>query len=386
MQQNQAYARMLVIVGVLVLLCALALALTEFSSPVRSSNEAMYVAVGAVLMSAAQSALLFGLARLLSKWSEGPPEGMRLLTRIQQQTTENQTRLEELSVAVDRIARLRAPPPAPAPVGAPVAAPSSTSLDISPLLKMLEEIRDAALLTDDERRGRIRQLSDERKLYFIRHAIGAIESSHWGEASGIVLKLEQEHPTDMDVRRVRQQLEDGRARAEGETVRRIRDQIESHIGIGSWVQAETMARQLSGDFPGNAEARGLLERVVRDRNVFQETTVARMLDEVRNDIDRRLWRRACTHALTLVEKYADHPKTQRLKEQLATLRDNAEIEERQEKEVRIQELIRGRQFHEAIALAEDLLERFPNSPQAEAIEVLLPRIRELADEEHETAA
>jgi hypothetical protein len=60
------------------------------------------------------------------------------------------------------------------------------------------------------------------------------------------------------------------------------------------------------------------------------------------------------------------------------IQDNAEIEQRQEQEIRIRELIRNRQFAEAIQLAEDLLTRFPNSPQADAIDVLLPRIRELA--------
>ena len=40
--------------------------------------------------------------------------------------------------------------------------------------------------------------------------------------------------------------------------------------------------------------------------------------------------------------------------------------------------MRGKRFGEAIKLAENLLERFPRSPQAESLGQLLPKMRELA--------
>ena len=73
-----------------------------------------------------------------------------------------------------------------------------------------------------------------------------------------------------------------------------------------------------------------------------------------------------------------HRKSIAIRGQLKTIRENAEIEERQEQERRIQELIRSKQFFEAIDLAEDLLQRFPNSPQADSLQKLLPKMRDLA--------
>ena len=53
-------------------------------------------------------------------------------------------------------------------------------------------------------------------------------------------------------------------------------------------------------------------------------------------------------------------------------------EERQEQEARIQQLIKSRRFDEAIQLGEELIKRFPNSPQSDAMEELLPKLRERA--------
>ena len=44
------------------------------------------------------------------------------------------------------------------------------------------------------------------------------------------------------------------------------------------------------------------------------------------------------------------------------------------------QLIRDGQFEQAIVLAEDVIRRYPMSPQADSLETLLPRIRELARE------
>src|SRR4029450_8762774 len=114
-------------------------------------------------------------------------------------------------------------------------------------------------------------------------------------------------------------------------------------------------QRLCNDFPGNLEAQNLQTRLLRERDIHIDSSVSRMVEEIRHDIDRRLWRGALMHAQRLLERFPQHPKTQRMREQLPTLRENAEIEERQELEVRIQELVRSRKFNEAIVVSEELL-------------------------------
>ena len=85
-----------------------------------------------------------------------------------------------------------------------------------------------------------------------------------------------------------------------------------------------------------------------------------------------------TNAVKLLECAPGHRRSAAIRPQLKTIRENAEIEERQEQERRIQEMIRTKQIPEAIDLAEDLLRRFPASPQADSLHKLLPKMRELA--------
>ena len=86
------------------------------------------------------------------------------------------------------------------------------------------------------------------------------------------------------------------------TVSRVRDQVENFIGIGAWDQAWDLAQRLCHDFPGNVDAQRVCARVQRERDIHVETSVARMVEEIRHDIDRRLWRRALMHAQRLTEK------------------------------------------------------------------------------------
>ena len=115
-----------------------------------------------------------------------------------------------------------------------------------------------------------------------------------------------------------------------------------------------------------------------ERENYIESTANRLYEEIRTDVYRRSYRRAMANAVKLLELRPGHRKSVAIRGQLKTIRENAEIEERQEQERRIQELIRNKQFFEAIDLAEDLLQRFPNSPQAETLQRLLPKMRELA--------
>jgi len=333
----------------------------------------------------AMALALAGLADLLAHASDTSPEVTRNFNRINSVLADVQKRVDDVAVAADRLARHRAvaatPPPAPPTHVTASLAPGA----LDPLLKQIAEIRELSLLTDVERKERLTNMEHERKRMLVRQIIEHMEQNRWSAGASALDTLDREHPEDAEAKRIRHQFEEARRNAESATVARGREQVENYIGISAWDQAFGTAKQLVDDFPGNIEATRLLARVQRERDLHVETSVSRMVEEIRHDIDRRLWRRALQHAQRLVDRFPDHPKTARIKEQLATLQQNAEIEERQELEVRIQELIRGHKFHDAIELSEELLNRFPQSPQAEAIEKLLPRIRELANEHNAPA-
>jgi len=158
----------------------------------------------------------------------------------------------------------------------------------------------------------------------------------------------------------------------------MRQSVDDAMAISNWDQALSAIQKFLDDFPGNPDGKALLTRVTRERDLYRENTAGRMYDEVKHEVERRSWRRAMAAAQRLLEKFPADQRTLKIRRQMKVIQDNAEIEERQEQEQRIQELIRAKRFQEAIEMSQDLLERFPLSPQAELLEELLPKLREMA--------
>ena len=90
---------------------------------------------------------------------------------------------------------------------------------------------------------------------------------------------------------MRGQFEEASRNAEGATVTQVRDQIDNYIAIGVWDQAYQSARKLVMIFRATWRLSGSLARDPRGE-IHVETSVGRMVEEIRHDIDRRLWRRA----------------------------------------------------------------------------------------------
>jgi Flp pilus assembly protein TadD len=66
--------------------------------------------------------------------------------------------------------------------------------------------------------------------------------------------------------------------------------------------------------------------------------------------------------------------------QIPTLETNWEIEKRQRLEAQIMDLAKRGRYMEAVELARKVIERYPDSPQAEALRLRLDRLVELADD------
>jgi len=67
-----------------------------------------------------------------------------------------------------------------------------------------------------------------------------------------------------------------------------------------------------------------------------------------------------------------------LRAQLPTIQNNAEVEERQEIESQITDLAKHGRYIEAYNLARHLVDKFPDSPQADVLRPQLTRLKELA--------
>jgi outer membrane protein assembly factor BamD (BamD/ComL family) len=252
--------------------------------------------------------------------------------------------------------------------------------------EMLREIRELSLLGDADRRMRLSHHLEQRKRLMSRQIMDQVNAHEFARAEEILRDLESQFPNDPHAVGCRRDMEAARRESEAKLVHQAREKIEHLMAIGSWESALHEVNHLVENFPRNTDARELLKRVAHERDLFIDTNAQVIYTELRQHIDQHQWRQALSGAQQLLARYPMHARAQQIRQHLRTIQENADTEQCQEAEVRLQELIRAGQFRDAIDLSEEILRRFPASPQADAIEEMLPRLHQLAGEPQEEIA
>lgn len=257
---------------------------------------------------------------------------------------------------------------------------ASSGEDLRQILTLLRELRQLAMLSDSQRQELLASTARQRHEQLRTEIDRAVAKGAWGDADAALAAFIGEFPGDGELVALKARLNQERDRAAEPALRQLQERVEDLMAIGSWDRARTLTFQFVQNYPENRAAAQLLEKLEHDAEIARDAAVQRLYQEIKSDIDRRHWRRALAGAQKLMEQSPGHRRAASIREQFATIAENAEIEQRQEMERHIQELLRAKQFAEAIDLAEQLLDRFPASPQAESLQQLLPKIRQLAIE------
>lgn len=264
--------------------------------------------------------------------------------------------------------------------------PPGDQMLVSRIEQALEEIREFTLMTDRERNDRLNKVVEQRRRQILREVAELVGKHEWAKAEHQLTTLESHFPHDNDVAVCRYDFNRARGEAEDESVREITRRVTGLVAMESFDPALAACLKLVEDFPSNTDARALLQSVQRERDLYIESTAQKLFDEILTEIERRNWRGALPLAQRLINRFPQHARTIQIREQLSTIHDNAEIQERQEIEVRIEELVRSQRFGEAISLGEDVVRRFPMSPQAQTLQSsILPRLREVLNGEGQPA-
>ncbi|MBV8780991.1 MAG: hypothetical protein JO353_06295 [Phycisphaerae bacterium] len=349
------------IVGIVAVVAAVAAAIVALQSMNPISGVAIVLAAVALIEVGALTVVLFGVAALIDQSLESPAELSRGLGRMEEEINALATRIESLGADIDQSATTQRP-----------------SGDIEQQLDRLQEL---ILLTDAERQRHARSRVEAVAEQALLTAGDLINERRWSEAEHAIAEVERALPGFPRAAELRTRMQQEKVAADREIVSRSQSEIESAMARGAWADAIERAQFLKREYPTDAVIDALAQRVEREWALYNEATSQRLFEEIRHESERRNWRRALVSAEELLAKCPTHEKAQRVRLQLHTLQQNAEIEERHEIENRVGELVRTRRFADAIIVAEDLLRRFPLSPQARTFEKLLPHLREKATTE-----
>ncbi|MCE5327261.1 MAG: hypothetical protein LLG01_12710 [Planctomycetaceae bacterium] len=157
-----------------------------------------------------------------------------------------------------------------------------------------------------------------------------------------------------------------------------RTRAEDMMALGHFDQAEAAVRQLLQVHSGFEPAERLLERIKREADIYHREMRQRMKREVEKQSEARQWRQAVLAGRKLIEAYPDSHEARQLALRMDTLADNARIEEVRELRDQIRDMLDRRRYVEAVKVAEDVMDRFPETQAAAELRGQIGRLRGLA--------
>ena len=324
----------------------------------------------------------------------------RFLARIAQEQVQISANMERhllhLRSAVDQIMSTASgtPPTAPAApiqrVPANAQPPGPDGLTASPsespdasgqILELLTQLRDAALLTETQRQQWATGLREKRKATLAAEVQAAIQSEQWNAARHLIEKIRENLPGDP----LGQTLTDDLIHKHNEKVQQelqvAREKLQHYMAINAWDQVQHITDTLEGRYPNEPDIQELLNQIRHEYHAWQRDALAMLLGDYKDSVDHRQWVRAGSLAQQILERYPEEKLAEKIRADLTTLRQNAEIQTRHELETQYADLIKRQRHEEAVAIARRVLDVYPESATAREMQKHLPKLMEMIKQE-----
>jgi outer membrane protein assembly factor BamD (BamD/ComL family) len=244
------------------------------------------------------------------------------------------------------------------------------------LVVLLREVRDISLLTEAQRSKRLEALG-RATISNLHHEVPALLREHnWIEARHRIQDARARFPHLGEWDALERQIESMRSQVEQHDLEAAERQVGELHALGAWERVNEVVRELLKRHPESPRAIELAQRIRQQQHSAEGETRVRFMAQAQEATNRRDWRAALSQASSLIQRYPKSPEAQALLMQLPTLRENAEIQTRQQMEQQYAEMIRTRRFGDALRAAREMIATYPNSPQAEIMRQQLPRLEQ----------
>ncbi len=271
------------------------------------------------------------------------------------------------------------PPKRPAP--SQQDAPGTQGVDADLLQQMaaqLAEIKTDMMLSPEQlaikrsrqQESRAKELSDEART--------AIEEGEFANAEQILDHFAEEVPGDKRCDELRELLDRTREEALARDLKEHVQRVEDLMAVADFDEAVTEAQQFAEAHPASEQATKLLERAKREGEAYETDMRQKVYKEVQRLAKARQWRAALVAARKLIETCPGTKEANTITLRMSTLEENARIEEVRQLRDEIRDMLERRRYAEAIEIAKDVIERFPQSHFAGELRGQIERLRELA--------
>lgn len=255
---------------------------------------------------------------------------------------------------------------------------SESQATLHEMTVLLREVRDISLLTPEQRAMRM-QAQGKAVLETLTREVPVLLREHnWIEARNRVLDARQRFPTFREWDQLEQQIERMREQVEQHDLEAAERQIGDLTALGAWDRVDEVLHELLRRHPDSVRAINLAQKLRVERHKAEADQRARLMAQAQEAANNRDWELAVNAASTLIQRFPKSPEAQALRMQLPVLRENSQIKERQRMENEIRALIKAGRFDEALRIARDLIDQYPASPQAEVLRDQLPKLEQKA--------
>ncbi len=254
--------------------------------------------------------------------------------------------------------------------------PRSAVLD--EMLKLLREVAENSLLTDDQKRLKLERILTSERRHFNARIDQFLTAGEYHRARELWQEMADRLGQDDEIRGVGERIEQTRSAAEAGDLAEAKRKVQDLMSISAWDRAKEVAEEVAAKHPESPKTRDLRALVDREHELFEQQQLRRIYGDLQKFVGRRQWKEALAAAHSLLEHYGQSKEADLVRSQIETLEANAEIQERQTLENDIKELIRKHRFSEAAEIARHVIETYPDSPQAEMLRSQLSRLEEKA--------
>jgi len=243
------------------------------------------------------------------------------------------------------------------------------------VVSLLTEIMENTLLDEGEKAGKRELAKRQRQRALQREIEALIQAGQFPQAKERLDDFRfryREKPVADDLQ---SHLEEAIAQRGRTEVEQIIAEVQEYMSLALWDRALECAERLAQQYPENDEATRLPETVRIEKAANERQDQQRIYREIEHLVSRKHWRQAIEAAEHLIDAHPKSPEAAKLREQMEELRRNAAVVERREWEARITEHIQAGQHLMAYNLAVELMEKYPDSPQAAAIRERLDQLK-----------
>ncbi len=247
------------------------------------------------------------------------------------------------------------------------------------VLARLEQIERTLMLPAEELEA-IRRREHEQKVQdYVQRVEAAMNDQDFAEAENVLEEFAEELPGLPRCEELREQIAEARRQAESEQFSHSVQRAEDLMAVSRFEDALKAAEQLAEQHPDSRGATALVQRVRRERDAYRTERIGRLYKEVERAVTARRWGKAIELAEQFVDAYPQTAEAELVNVQMPTLQQNARIEEVRAYRDRIRDYIERRRFSEAVDLAKEVIRDYPETAAANELRRQLPRLKELAE-------